>query len=47
MAPELVVTVARPNGDVPMYCEVPKPWFSVLSSAGSLGLHLLGGLPAL
>jgi hypothetical protein len=47
MGPELVVTVARPDGDVPMYCEMPKPHLYVLRSAGAIGLHLLGALPAM
>jgi hypothetical protein len=47
MAPELVVMVSRPDGDVPMYCEIPKPWFHLFGTVGNLGLHVLSGIPTL
>ncbi len=43
----LPVAVARPRGDVTMWCEPPKPHLGLFRAAAGVGLHFLGTLPAL
>ncbi len=44
--PVLPVTVTRASGEAMMYCEPPRPRLAPLRAAASVGLHLLGALPA-
>jgi len=47
IAPELTVTVGRPDGDTVMSCEPPKPRLDPLRFAGSMALHFLGTLASI
>jgi len=44
MIPDLTIMVDRPNGDVPLFCDPPKPRFAVLRTTTALGLQFLGAL---
>lgn len=42
MEPELVIKVERPDGEVPMFCDPPRPRFMGLRRAASLSVQFLG-----
>jgi hypothetical protein len=44
--PDLAVTVKRQSGEAMMYCASPPPRLRPLRAAATLGLHVLGALPA-
>ena len=45
--PDLNVTVERPDGDVMLACEAPRPRLGLLRATAGMAIRLLGALPTL